>query len=59
MTVKELIEKLKDMPQDAQVEYPSGKNWFNYVIDSVESLVHNDYDDDKKEWVDTEFVLVS
>ena len=59
MTVKELIERLKDMPQDAQVEYPSGKNWFNYVIDNVEPLVHNNYDDDKEEWVDTEFVLVS
>lgn len=58
MTVEDLIEMLKEMPPYAEVEYPSGRDW-NYTVDEVELLVHNNFDEENEEWVDTEFVFIS
>ena len=57
MTVKELIEELKKMPQEAQVEYSD--NWENYTVDFVHSMTHNDYNEESWEYEETEFVLIS
>lgn len=59
MTVKELIERLKKMPQDAQVEYPDANNWENYTVDFVRSMTHNDYNEESWKYEETEFVLIS
>lgn len=59
MTVKELIEKLKAMPQDAPVEYPDANNWENYTVDFVHSMTHNNYNEESWEYEETEFVLIS
>ena len=59
MTVKELIEKLKDMPQEAQVEYPDANNWENYTVDFVHSMTHNNYNEESWEYEEIEFVLIS
>lgn len=59
MTVKELIEKLKEMPQEAQVEYPDANNWENYTVDFVHSMTHNNYNEESWKYEETEFVLIS
>lgn len=59
MTVKELIERLKKMPQEAQVEYPDANNWENYTVDFVHSMTHNDYNEESWEYEEIEFVLIS
>ena len=59
MTVKELIEELKKMPQEAQVEYPDANNWETYTVDFVHSMTHNNYNEESWEYEETEFVLIS
>lgn len=57
MTVKELIEKLKNMPQEIQVEYED--DHYNWEVKNVELRTHNDYDETVDDYVETEYVFIS